>query len=83
MSRLVMAEATIGSLKQQVTELSSSETLARMRESYSSAMAQAQDKHRHELARAAEETQKTREALEEKVRGGRCVCVFVCMCVCV
>jgi len=68
MSRLVLAEATIGSLKQQVVELSSSEALARMRQSYSSAMSQAQDKHRQQLARAMEETQKVREELEEKVR---------------
>ncbi len=71
MSRLVSAEATISSLKQQVSELSSSESMARVRESYSSAIAQAQEKHRQQLARAMEDTQNAREEVEAKVGGRR------------
>ncbi len=65
------AEATISSLKQQVSELSSSESMARVRESYSSAIAQAQEKHRQQLARAMEDTQNAREEVEAKVGGRR------------
>lgn len=67
MARLVSAEATISGLKKQVVGLGSSEALARVRESYSTAMAQAEDKHRQQLAQAMLETQRVKEEMEAKV----------------
>lgn len=67
MSRLVSAEATISALKLQVGELNSSECLARVRESYSTALAQAEQKHRLQLAQAMAETHGAKEEVEAKV----------------
>ena len=67
MIRLVSAEATISALKQQVTALSSSESLARVRETYSSALAQTEKKHRAELAQAMADTEAARDEVEAKV----------------
>ena len=70
MSSLVSAEASIHSLNQQVEELNSSECIARIRESYNSALLEASHKHRDELATFQEQIQEIKEQMEAKVLPG-------------
>ena len=67
MAQLVSAEATIQGLTQQVEELGSSQSLARVRESYDSALAAATHQHQEGVASLREELGSVREELESKV----------------
>lgn len=67
MSQLVSAEATIHSLNEQVEELASSESLSRVRESYSSALSETEHRHKTELASLQEKMREAREEVETKV----------------
>lgn len=83
MAQLVSAEATIQGLTQQVEELGSSQTLARVRESYDSALAAAAHQHQEGVASLREELDSMREELESKVCGCLSVCLFhLCLIVC-
>ena len=73
MAQLVSAEATIHSLTQEVESLGSSEAMARLRQSYDSALSQAEHRHRDALASLQQETSGLREQVQEKV------CLFVCL----
>ena len=67
MAQLVSAEATIHNLNQQVEELSSSQSIARVRQSYDSALAAASHQHEERMAILREELGGVREELEGKV----------------
>ena len=67
LTRLQADEALIKSLTDQVNELTSSETLSRVRESYSSAMAQSNHQHQQEVVQLQEQLEQLREEMERKV----------------
>ncbi len=66
-SRLQAAESTVNSLTKQVTDLTSSDTLSRIRDNYSQAMSAAAYEHKQELLSVQEEVDHHRHQLEEKV----------------
>ena len=67
LTRLQADEAMIKSLTEQVNELTSSDTLTRVRENYSSAMAQSKHEHQQEVLRLQQEMAELREEMDEKV----------------
>ncbi len=68
MARLQAAEATVNSLTKQVTELTSSDTLSRIRDNYSQALSSAAHEHQQELFSAHQEADEYHQQLEEKVQ---------------
>lgn len=57
----------IKSLTDQVNELTSSDILSRVRETYSSAMAQTKHEHQQELLHLQQEVAELREEMDKKV----------------
>ena len=66
-TRLQADEALIKSLTDQVNELTSSDSLSRVRESYSSAMAHSAHQHQQEVLQLQEQLEHLREEMERKV----------------
>ena len=67
LTRLQADEAMIKSLTEQVNELTSSDTLSRVRDGYSSALAQANQQHQQELLTLQQQIGELREEVDKKV----------------
>ena len=65
--RLQADEAMIKSLTEQVNELTSSDILSRVRDSYSSALAQSNQQHQQELLTLQQQIGELREEVDKKV----------------
>ena len=66
-SRLQAAEATVNSLTEQVGQLTSSDTLSRIRDNYSQALSAAAHEHKQEVLSLQQESAQYTEQLEERV----------------
>lgn len=67
MTRLQADEAMIKSLTEQVNELTSSDTLSRVRDNYSSAMAQSNHQHQQEVLGLEQQLGELTQDMEKKV----------------
>ncbi len=67
MARLQAAEATVNSLTKQVTDLTSTDTLSRIRDNYTQALSAAAHEHQQKLFAAQEQVDQYRQQQEEKV----------------
>jgi hypothetical protein len=67
LTRLQADEAMIKSLTEQVNELTSSDTLSRVRDGYSSALAQSNQQHQQEMLTLQQQIGELREEVDRKV----------------
>lgn len=73
MCKLQAAETTVSSLTKQVTELSSSDTLSRIRDNYNQALNTAAHEHKEQLLDIQQEADHYRQQLEDKA-----CCIHLC-----
>lgn len=82
LTRLQADEAMIKSLTEQVNELTSSDTLSRVRDSYSSALAQSNQQHQQELLTLQQQIGELREEVDKKVHVHLCIYQAIVCSVC-